>query len=155
MSGLEGNAQALIESIFELHRFIISIFFKNFEETYTLPDGLNFTHMKAAIILRFHGKMTMSELSSMLTIEKGSFTPVAGRLIEKGIVMKERSKEDKRVYKLVLTAYGQELTDQFKDEHWSYMSKILDQLSSEERADYFEKIQALNEYNKKITDGGT
>ena len=75
----ESSEQELIENIFKLHRSTITIFFKGFEDVYDLPEGLNFTHMKAAIILRFEGSMTMSELSSKLVLEKGSFHSCCGK----------------------------------------------------------------------------
>ena len=154
MSEQKRKEQELIESIFELHRSIISIFFKSFEDIYILQDGLNFTHMKAAMILRFEGKMPMSDLSAKLVLEKGSFTPVAARLIERGLVKKERSVEDKRVYMLGLTAEGEKLTGRFKDEHWKYMTNVLNKLTAEERADYLEQLSNLNKYNKLITESG-
>lgn len=145
------GAEERIESIFELHRHIISIFFKDFEDTFELPEGLNFTHMKAAMMLSFHGPQTMSELSKMLLLEKGSFTPVAARIIKKGIVRKERSNEDKRVYKLALTESGKVLTRHFKDSHWNYIQATLEQLEPDEREGYFNSVSMLNSYNEKIS----
>ena len=145
-----GTAEKRIEGIFELHRSIISIFFKDFEEIFKLPEGLNFTHMRAALSLRFHGRMTMSELSRMLVIEKGSFTPVAALLIKKGYIRKEQSAQDKRVYHLVLTDEGIKLTTLFRNEHWKFMSEVLSQLPDDEQNDYFELVGRLNAYHHKI-----
>ncbi len=143
-------AEERIESLFDLHRYIISVFFKDFEEVFKLPEGLNFTHMKAMLTLRFHGKMTMSDLSRMLVIAKGSFTPVAARLITGGYIEKEQSAGDKRVYNLVLTEAGMELTTRFKNEHWAYMTEILDRLPPDEQGDYFAHVTKLNAYHKMI-----
>ena len=83
-------------------------------------------------------------------MKKAPFTPVAARLIEKGIVKKERSKDDKRVYKLVLTGFGEKFTDNFKNEHWKFMTEVFNKLSAEEQSDYFQHLSALNQYNEKI-----
>ena len=144
------QAEERIESLFDLHRYIMSVFFKDFEEVFKLPEGLNFTHMKAMLTLRFHGKMTMSDLSRMLVIAKGSFTPVASRLITSGYIQKEQSAGDKRVYNLVLTEEGMELTTRFKNEHWAYMTEILDRLPPDEQEDYFAHVNKLNAYHKVI-----
>ena len=117
MSNRQDFSEDRIEGLFELHRAIISIFFKGFEDTWQLPDELNYTHMKAVMILGFHGHLTMSELSGMLAIEKGSFTPVARKLIGKGLIEKKRSAEDLRVYHLVLTEEGRELMIKFMNMH--------------------------------------
>lgn len=150
MSKKENISVNLVDSILELHRSIISIFFKNFENTFELPEGLNFTQVKAAMILHCHGSMTMSELSRMLVIEKGSFTTVAAKMIKKEIIKKEQSPEDKRVYNIVLTQKGIKLTSRLKDEHLKYMSESLSQLQEHEQADYYKLVKGLNEYNEKI-----
>ena len=144
------TAEHRIDDIFELHRFIISIFIKDFEEVFTLPEGLNFTHVRAVLILRFHGVMAMSELSGRLALEKGSFTPVATALITRGYVRKEQSAEDRRVYNLALTGEGTSLADRFKKEHGTFISGVLDRLEPEERKEYFDLVFRLNEYNRKI-----
>ncbi len=146
----KSSEETKVESIFELHRSIISIFFKDFENIFELPKGLNFTHMKAAMILRFQGPMTMSKLSSRLVLEKGSFTPVAAKMTEKGLIEKQRSAEDKRVYHLVLTDYGRKLTAEFKDKHWAFILSAFDRISPEEQNEYFTMISGLNRLNRKI-----
>ncbi len=149
MSGTK-IAEERIESIFDLHRHIISMFFKGFEEVFELPEGLNFTHVKAMLTLRFHGNMTMSDLSRMLVIAKGSFTPVAAKLIEKGYIRKEQSEEDKRVFHLVLSEKGEEFTAGFRNEHWQYLTELFDHLSPDQQSDYFEHISRLNAYHTMI-----
>ena len=144
------DADKRIEGIFELHRYIVSMFFKDFEDTFEPSDGLNFTHIKAAMTLYFHGKMTMSELSRRLVLEKGSFTPVAAKLIKTGYIKKEQTPADKRAYNLVLTASGKELTARLKNAHWRFMTAALGQLPPDEQDDYFELIRKLNRYNARI-----
>lgn len=143
-----------IESLLDLHWSIISIFFKGFDEEVALPEGLNPTHFKAAMMLKFHEPMTMTELSRRLTLEKGSFTPVAARLIDKGLVEKVQSEEDRRVYNLVLSAEGRKLTDWLRKAHWRYIQSMLERLSPEEQEEYFDKMSRLNVLNNKITKGG-
>ncbi|MDC7226730.1 MAG: MarR family transcriptional regulator [Spirochaetales bacterium] len=149
------DADEHIENLFELHWSIISIFFKGFDESFKLPEGLNFTHMKTAMTIFFHGPMTMSEISKRLALEKGSFTPVASRLISGGYVRKERSREDKRVYKLALTESGEELTERLRTAHNQYIQSMLDRLNADEQKEYFEDIVRLNVLNEKIKKGGS
>ncbi len=145
-----GSIEQRVEDIFELHRFIVSIFIKGFEDNFSLPEELNFTHVRAALILRFHGSMAMSELSRRLVLEKGSFTPVASMLIKKGYMKKEQSAEDKRVFNLALTQAGLDLTSRFKTEHWKFMSDVLGKLNPQEQQDYFAIVCKLNDYHRMI-----
>ena len=143
-----------IRQIFDLKFGIDLLFFKQFERSFELPSGLNFTHMKALLALSFHGPCSMSEISHMMIMEKGSFTPVAAKLIDKGFLNKERSIEDKRVYNLVITEPGRELTNRFRESHVKYIHSVLDGLSGEEQVEYNRLLEKLNKMNIKLEKSG-
>lgn len=139
-----------IESLFELKRTLEVSFFKNFEESYDFPSGLNFTHMKTIINLHIHGKLSMSDLCLLMVLEKGSFTPVAAKLVEQKLVVKKRCCQDRRIFYLDLSQKGQELAARFFIAHVEYMQSILERLSLEDQDEYFNLIMRLNNLNKKI-----
>lgn len=143
-----------LKSVFDLKRSIDRIYFKKFEKTFELPEGLNFTHVKAAMILRFQGHRTMSEMSSLMLLEKGSFTPVAGRLVEHGIIRKEQSTEDKRIQNLVLTDIGKKLTERVIETHITYTQSVIARLETAEQIEYLHLIGKLNKMNKKLLETG-
>ncbi|MBI9107887.1 MAG: MarR family transcriptional regulator [Spirochaetales bacterium] len=143
-----------LESVFDLKRLMDKIYFKDYEKTYKLPEGLNFTHVKAVMILRFQGHCTMSQLSSLILLEKGSFTPVAARLMEQGVIRKEHSPEDKRVQNLVLTDIGKELADRISKTHIAYTQAVIARLDPDEQMEYLHLIGKLNKMNKKLLEAG-
>lgn len=144
------QADDKIESIFELRRTLEISFFKSFEESYDFPPGLNFTHMKTIIHLHIHGKLSMSEICSLMVLEKGSFTPVAAKLVEHELVVKKRCCQDRRIFYLDLSHKGQDLAACFFKAHVEYMRSILEKLPLEDQDEYFELIKRLNKLNKKI-----
>lgn len=139
-----------IKKILDLKFATDVLFFKHFERSFELPSGLNFTHMKTLLTLNFHGPCSMSELSHLMILEKGSFTPVAAKLIEKGFIRKERSSDDKRVYKLARTETGCELAERFAAAHESYIYSVLDRLTEQEQNEYYRLVEDLNRINLKL-----
>ena len=68
--------------------------------------GLNNAQTKTIILIRQNKGNTMGEINNLIGIEKGSFTTLVDKLIEKGLVKRKRSDKDKRKISLVLTDKG-------------------------------------------------
>lgn len=127
------NKDQTLMSVFKLKNSLEHIFFKDFIHIYNAPAGFNDTHIKTLMTLKFTGPRPMSDISRQLLLEKGSFTPVANKLIKLGYVVKERSEEDKRVYLLSLTEAGLAFADDFSESHYIYINKLLDSLGGEQK----------------------
>lgn len=140
-----------VQSIFQLHSSIEYFFFKEFIHSYPLPKGLNPTHIKTMLALRFIGGKPMSEISKLLSLEKGSFTPVANKLIKDGYVEKLQSVEDRRVYNLSLTKKGTDLAQDFGAKHISHIETILSPLGEEEKESFLKSIEEITATLKRVT----
>lgn len=92
----------------------------------------------------------MSSVSQGLNLEKGSFTPVANRLIQYDYIEKVCSKEDKRVSYLILTEKGQEFVDRLYEGIKKHIQKKLEILGEDEREVYFAAIRLVLSISKKI-----
>ncbi|MBN2899041.1 MAG: winged helix DNA-binding protein [Clostridia bacterium] len=132
-----------VNTIFELHSAMEHNLFKAFFKRYEMPEGLKHRHIRAMIALYFNKKMIMSEVSSVLNIEKGSFTTVADKLIDMGYVVTERSTKDRRVYELSLTEKGTALTQDFLAAHRAYISQLFDQLEETRMATFSEALEVV------------
>ena len=133
-----------IKEIFELRFGVEQIFFRDFLQTYPTPEGVNHTHIQALMMLRFQGPSPMSVISQQLMLEKGSFTPVANKLIQLGLVAKLRSDLDKRVYHLSLTDEGESMAENFAETHHTYIKTLLDRLSDEKRSEFMRSVNNAN-----------
>ncbi len=138
-----------VKSVFDARWGMEQIFFREFAESIELDD-LNFTHIKSMMMLNFEGKCSMTTVSKRLQLEKGSFTPVAKKLIEYNYVEKEQNDQDKRSYSLKLSQKGKAFVDDFLEKHIEYIASRIDLLSSHEQNEYFSLIDRLNVLNKKI-----
>lgn len=139
-----------LKSIFELRSIIENVYFRTFEVSLNLPMKLNHTHFKTMMILNFEGEKSMSVISDKVNLEKGSFTSVANTLIGLGFVQKLRDSGDKRVFSLKLTNKGQQFAREFAKNHLAYMDLKLENLTEEEKNDYFSSIEIINKLTRKM-----
>lgn len=135
--------------ILELNYIIEDVFFKGFQEL-DLPYKFSSSQIKTLINLDTDEDMTMSEVSKRLNIEKGSFTPVANKLIDIGCIEKKKSLEDKRISYLVLTDKGKEYVKILWDKVSSKIYDKLRILSEEEQDAYFASISYIVSMTKKM-----
>ncbi len=134
-----------LKTVFELRHTLEHVIFKDFNAIYDFKDGMNHTHMISLMTLLISGPLTMTSLSKKLNIEKGSFTPVANKLIKLGYIKKERNDNDKRVYQLSLTPKGNELAKEYGNSHIKYMNDLLSKLNDDKKEQFFDSVRLLNE----------
>ncbi|WP_105614245.1 MarR family winged helix-turn-helix transcriptional regulator [Vallitalea okinawensis] len=132
-----------LESILNLIPMVTDIFFKHFQFSSGLLNDLNKTHTRTLMILKFEGPSTMSVISHKVELEKGSFTPVANKLIQLGYIEKLQSSGDKRKSMLQLTEVGHTVAEKFHEEHTAYMHKQLNKLTEAERDVYLAAINLV------------
>jgi DNA-binding MarR family transcriptional regulator len=99
------------------------------------------------------GPVPMSEVSHKLNIEKGSFTPIANKLLALDYVLKERDEFDKRCFKLLLTKRGKELAMNLGDQHMTYLHKIIASIELKKREEFFKGIVLVNHILKDLAEG--
>ncbi|AEV29562.1 transcriptional regulator [Sphaerochaeta pleomorpha str. Grapes] len=134
-----------LKSIIDVKMKLERLFFKQHLYKYTMPDGLNQTHMLTLLHLHFCKSSSMAELSRHLNLEKGSFTPVSNKLLQFGYIEKEQDPQDKRVFRLSLTEKGETLASDFKKSHLVYIQSLLDTLAEEEKEKFFQAVGFLND----------
>lgn len=144
------NEYSGFKDILELRYIVENVFFRAFEESTDFPEGLNHTHVRTMVFLKFHGENPMSTVSNKLNIEKGSFTPVACHLIALGYIEKLPDPKDKRVCNLRLLESGERLTNEVIAKHNLFADKMLEQLTEEEKKRYFEAIVLINELTVRM-----
>lgn len=127
------ESDIFFNSILKLNWTISHNLFKKFMKDFDLPDGINPTHGIAMMILHHNDSMSMSQLSTALNLEKGSFTTVANKLLNNGYIQSKRCASDKRKYLLSLTPKGQEFTNSFRSEHSKFINNLFSDLDNERK----------------------
>jgi DNA-binding MarR family transcriptional regulator len=76
-----------------------------------LDLDLTTPQLKVVLLLYLNGSARMSELASSLGVSLATATGILDRLVDRDIVERENSREDRRVVVCRLSALGHELTD--------------------------------------------
>ncbi|MBN2558162.1 MAG: MarR family transcriptional regulator [Clostridia bacterium] len=139
-----------LTKIFELSHTYRDVFIRNFEIAYPAPEGLNKTHLRTLMYIRFANNPKMSEISGNMGLEKGSFTPVAQKLLDLGYIRKDKTEKDKRKSILNLTEKGKRLTDEFGKAHEKYIKEKLDLLTPDEVKYLFSSMDTVLHIVKKL-----
>ena len=139
-----------VEGIFNLKHSLEYVFFRSFINHYNHPDALFHTHILTLVILSSNNILPMSEVSRRINLEKGSFTPIAAKLIKLGYIQKIQDTKDKRVYNLELTEAGREVAEDFKEKHLKFINQIIDQFNEAEKQSYFESIDKVYNMTKRL-----
>lgn len=139
-----------IEGIFNLRANVEHVFFRSFFNRKKATDGLGHTHIITLMILNFEGPAPMSIISDRMNLEKGSFTPVANRLIEKGYIEKNQDSTDKRVHIISLTEKGAEFATNLKKEHVVFIEKLFEIFTEEEQASFFNAVDEIMKVSNRL-----
>lgn len=73
---------------------------------------LTYTQYIAMMVLWEQKQVTVNELGSYLYLDSGTLTPLLKRLESKGLISRERSKEDERQVDVTITKEGELLKEQ-------------------------------------------
>nr|WP_236993818.1 MarR family transcriptional regulator [Methanomassiliicoccus luminyensis] len=75
---------------------------------------LTYTQYIAMMVLWEHKRVGVKDLGEHLYLDSGTLTPLLKRLEAKGLVQRERSKEDERAVNITITEMGEKLKEKAK-----------------------------------------
>lgn len=114
------------------------------EGTFTKGD-MAVSHIVVLEILKEKGPSTMSELSESMNLTMSAVTGIIDKMIEQGLVKRERPKEDRRVVKVTLLPKGLKHANQINDWRKNVANDLFAVLSEEERREYLKLIKKVCE----------
>ena len=91
-------------------------------------------------LANFPDGLTMGQLASKLMVSKGNITGVVRRLQQGKFVSQARSREDKRIQVVTLTAQGQKLWQQMHTEYRTVINELLAELPRSESKELTEGL---------------
>ena len=90
------------------------------------------------------GQATMSELSRWLKISRGVTTRTVDRLVEKGMVKRQRDRADRRVVLVSLSKEGRDFAEKMISVHLENMDKVFQSVGKEKRESFLELLAQVN-----------
>ncbi len=140
--------EVLNELLVKLFKNIMEI-----EEKYLItPDfkdiSVNDMHIIEAIGLK--EPKSMSAVAKLMSVTTGTLTKSMDGLSEKGYVIRERGKKDKRIVFVSLTGKGRRAFAHHEGFHRDMISKIKDGINEQEVAVLIYALAKLNDYFNSI-----
>ena len=140
--------EVLNELLVKLFKNIMEI-----EEKYLItPDfkdiSVNDMHIIEAIGLK--EPKSMSAVAKLMSVTTGTLTKSMDGLSEKGYVIRERGKKDKRIVFVSLTGKGRRAFAHHEGFHRDMISKIKDGINEQEVAILIYALAKLNDYFNSI-----
>jgi len=131
-----------VREIFRLHKILLYDFRSEPENLH-----LNRTHWRTLMYMMDSGPDCMKGICRHIGLEAGSFTPVADRLIDEGLLVRYPDPGDRRRMLLRMTdtgeAVGKQMREMMKD-HFSARLSVLDESELENLASALITIRNVN-----------
>ena len=124
---------------------IYSSLYLEYLKQYASTYSVNKTQLRALIIIKNNGAISMTDLCNKLNIEKGSLTSMVDDLTKKGYVMREKDIVDKRKYLITITESGEVIASDFVDKLKLGLEEKLIKLTEEDMKKYINAVKTLEE----------
>ncbi|WP_238533133.1 MarR family winged helix-turn-helix transcriptional regulator [Bacillus methanolicus] len=95
--------------------------------------------------LYFSDHAKASDLSKELNVSASHITSVTDSLVKKGLIIRRRSDQDRRIVEMVLTDSGKLLVQDLEEKKSAYLQSKFSQFSERELADFIRLFRKLNE----------
>lgn len=141
----------------ELHLLFFSfmgIFHKKivrkFRKEKHFTHKVNKNQAKVIHVLYQFDSLTFTELGKMLDIEKGSLTTIIDQLEELDIVIRTPDPEDRRKYRLSLSAAGKKEMDQVMEKHTQSIIDSFQGVSEKDLEQFFANLRYVVQFMKRL-----
>jgi DNA-binding MarR family transcriptional regulator len=94
--------------------------------TLTVPQ------LKSLFFITNEGTTNLRKLATALKVTPSNVTGIVDRLVQQGLVSRQGSPEDRRVFLLRPTEHGEAVVDNLRERRMSYLSGVLGKLHSDE-----------------------
>jgi MarR family transcriptional regulator, organic hydroperoxide resistance regulator len=83
--------------------------------------GITATQLNVLKLLQTVGDLSLSELSKRMSATNSTVTGIVDRMVDAGLVLREQSAEDRRVWRIRLTADGKGLAKKVEVAPWEIL----------------------------------
>jgi MarR family transcriptional regulator, organic hydroperoxide resistance regulator len=83
--------------------------------------GITATQLNVLKLLQTVGDLSLSELSKKMSATNSTVTGIVDRMVDAGLVLREQSAEDRRVWRIRLTADGKGLAKKVEVAPWEIL----------------------------------
>ena len=132
---------------------IMPLMFREFakrEDNELTRGKISFPQMVALDYVAHHSKVTMTDLSKVLSIQLSSTTVLVDRLIHQKMLKRERDNTDRRLVWVIATPKGKKVVSQILEQKRRSIKDIFRALTDKERSQYLSMISKVYSHLKKV-----
>lgn len=107
------------------------------------PPEVSREEIRAMVILGSSGKMIMSSLAEALGVPLSTATHTVDRLVTKGLAVRSRSEQDRRIVQVETSELGKRLRDTYRAKQQEMARSWLEPLSLGEREIFLELMDKI------------
>jgi DNA-binding MarR family transcriptional regulator len=108
------------------------------------PTGrISLVHLNVIFILSGEGSAPMNRLAELLDVSQASATGIVDRMVQRGLVTRERDADDRRVIRVVLSDQGRELIAATAADRRVRLAQLLDTLADDDAAALLQGLRAM------------
>jgi MarR family transcriptional regulator, organic hydroperoxide resistance regulator len=108
--------------------------------------GITATQLNVIKLLQTVGDLSLSELSKKMVATNSTVTGIVDRMVAANLVAREQSAEDRRVWKIKLTAQGKALAKKIDVAPWEILRGAVMSLPADERTQLISTLDKIADY---------
>ncbi len=140
IDGSKTVPEDLIDALLRASRVLVAIAAKSLAET---SNEVTLAQYRSMVVLSECGSATVVKLSDAVGVTPPTATRMCDRLLKKGLISREVSKDDRREMNLQLTERGRELIDKVARERHTAINELLAKLPE---ADYRQLAEVFSRF---------
>lgn len=141
----------------ELHLLFFSFmgsfhakFWRRFRQKKDFMPQITKNQAKAIHILYQFDSLTFTELGKLLDIEKGGLTTIIDQLEQMELVVRTPDPDDRRKYRLSLSATGRAEMDEMFEKHRETLMEIFKDVDDEELEKFFASLRYVVDFMERV-----
>ncbi len=147
MDNRKKTIEEITETLYSIRRKIACEIHLSFDE-------MQITHPQWIVLhyVRKNGIINIKDLANLLAITSSAVTQIVDGLVKKGLLLRKRNKEDRRLLNIELSVKARDKFDSIKSASFNTLSSLFDALDDEELRNYRD---LNNKIASRIPDGST
>jgi MarR family transcriptional regulator, organic hydroperoxide resistance regulator len=148
MSGTRTDPKAALDRIVETTIYLNTESRRIAREQCT-KLGITATQLNVIKLLQTVGDLSLSELSKKMAATNSTVTGIVDRMVAAELVQREQSADDRRVWKIKLTAHGRALAKKIDVAPWEMLRQAVMALPADERAQLIATLDKIANHVEK------
>ena len=139
-SSVQSKTDGFADAVLSASRVLVSIAARSIAEK---AHEVTLAQFRALVVLQSRGPQSLQDLATELDVVPSTATRMCDRLVDKGLVTRSLTEEDRRKIRLEVTQSGRDVVATVSRRRRSEIRRIVAQMDLEERESLVEAMEAF------------